>query len=1252
ATGASVNDDFERADGALGSNWVTPATIPNATVAVALAIDAGEVIVTVPDDGTDPHEWGFAQHVTEVTGIAGVVAELDVTNLAQSSVQGPIVRSKAELYTNMNDSTAACQALSVDFDYGITATPIPPVIVQEPFETLDRWEIVGSGAGLTPDGRNGQCLQVSGTTSYLSYNLPDGVTPATVIVGIGFKIPVSTGVTAINSVRNLLEVRGDDGTVLHGKVAVDIGGLLYATDANGVNKGGSPLGSILPNTWYYAEVRYVLHNTAGEFSLRLDGVDVAGAYDIDTLAGSGTVDQIRIPSPGGGNVFLDDFYLATGDTATFIGPLDVANGSLAWELHQYDASGASVNTVGSGAIPYDYDAATPARLRLESAVSGAQRFLLDGKPIVEVVDESPVVGTLVGFGASYETFEYPVETGDFLDDFERATLGSEWVLPVARAPGRVVQLPTISTGAAVFSGHPGAFPQQYSSVTTTGATLTGGVLQTMPNSLAAGHLCIARVLQENPGGVPITASTGWTLLGAASQGTPGGDFMETFDNFGAWTTAGSAATIVATGRSTNAARITGVNTSNHVDYRLPADSDTIVVGFAHQVNSLAGVAEVCQFYSDSNATQHNRLTINTNGSLSFWRGVTGLGTTAAGIITTNTWNYIEVRAKLSDTAGEVIVRVNGVERLNLTAQDTQNAGTKTVYDTFRLTGPIASFYNTFDDLYLVTGAAATFKGDQSIAASSGNEFIRMACFARLCDGTSNDALTVTGAPTGFVSAIESYYMTGSVAFPTNIVSQIVSASATGSTGFPDPPPITLPATKDWMFISSAGVDCQSAPTMAGSANYSSIHGTITSTTGFCAMRSGSRLGTQSGVENPAAYTNPPYRPWIAFTIAFPGGDIKWAAAENAIHDYDPTQPIIVEALVNSTALGGPPMVELYSYMTVGSPACRVLQLDCGPSRFWKMGHYVVGSEDIVVAATGVWAATAPWTFRFESDPDGTERFLLNGTLVQEVVDATAPTPTGAARVGFGEFSHSSYTPTALQVRSFSASGGRYLTGPPPPEPSSPRIERFAGTPLLGTSWAIPGRVVINYDPTKPRPDAPTITGPPEFAAGVEDSPHGNALVSFDSSGKGLAIYDDGFVYDGKGWRKANGDAADWNGDQLGPSTTDPQKPRHDAPSRMEDQIPLLSPKGSPLKDYIGFEGLGLAIYNDGYVFDGRGWRNSVGQATYDDGIIVTKAPIDIYPPNNPPPGGKPPWAWTPPVDPLTGEPSILTVHFCFYDQWI
>ena len=113
--------------------------------------------------------------------------------------------------------------------------------------------------------------------------------------------------------------------------------------------------------------------------------------------------------------------------------------------------------------------------------------------------------------------------------------------------------------------------------------------------------------------------------------------------------------------------------------------------------------------------------------------------------------------------------------------------------------------------------------------------------------------------------------------------------------------------------------------------------------------------------------------------------------------------------------------------------------------------------------------------------------------------------------------------------------------------------------------------------------------------------------------------------------------------------TNPVKPRANAPRIEEDDVPAQSPNGSSLDDYVG-TGSGLAIYNDGWTLDGFGWRDDSGRYAYSDGAVIP--PATFTPVNNPPPGGKPPWAWTPPADPITGEPSILTVHICYYDQWL
>ena len=84
-----------------------------------------------------------------------------------------------------------------------------------------------------------------------------------------------------------------------------------------------------------------------------------------------------------------------------------------------------------------------------------------------------------------------------------------------------------------------------------------------------------------------------------------------------------------------------------------------------------------------------------------------------------------------------------------------------------------------------------------------------------------------------------------------------------------------------MLLVTAGVDVQTGASLSSPSGYSSLHGTTTSPDNRASMRSGLRTAAMSGVENPAAYTGSTTgRPWIAMTIGFPGGDIKWGGAQN------------------------------------------------------------------------------------------------------------------------------------------------------------------------------------------------------------------------------------------------------------------------------------------------------------------------------------------------------------------------------------
>lgn len=109
------------------------------------------------------------------------------------------------------------------------------------------------------------------------------------------------------------------------------------------------------------------------------------------------------------------------------------------------------------------------------------------------------------------------------------------------------------------------------------------------------------------------------------------------------------------------------------------------------------------FNSDANATNHVNLRRNVGGTLSILRGTTVLATTTAVYITSD-YHYFEMKATLHDTTGTIDVYVDSNPTPVLTfSGDTKNAGTKTVFDTFRILG---GSFQMVDDIYLANGAGA------------------------------------------------------------------------------------------------------------------------------------------------------------------------------------------------------------------------------------------------------------------------------------------------------------------------------------------------------------------------------------------------------------------------------------------------------------------------------------------------------------------------------------------------------------------
>jgi len=183
-----------------------------------------------------------------------------------------------------------------------------------------------------------------------------------------------------------------------------------------------------------------------------------------------------------------------------------------------------------------------------------------------------------------------------------------------------------------------------------------------------------------------------------------------------WTAiAGTYASATAVRTGTNGMIATGVNSKQ---VGASEEHATFILGFAAQ-RAVSGSTAEWRFLSDSLATTHITVALDSSGQLKVFRGTTAgtqLGsTTTANTIPVATWVYVEIKVVLHDSTGSVVIHVNGAQVFSVTGADTKNAGTKTVLDSFVLFGGGSNMF--VDDLYLCNGAGSTnndFLGDIKI----------------------------------------------------------------------------------------------------------------------------------------------------------------------------------------------------------------------------------------------------------------------------------------------------------------------------------------------------------------------------------------------------------------------------------------------------------------------------------------------------------------------------------------------------------
>jgi len=151
-----------------------------------------------------------------------------------------------------------------------------------------------------------------------------------------------------------------------------------------------------------------------------------------------------------------------------------------------------------------------------------------------------------------------------------------------------------------------------------------------------------------------------------------------------------------------------VNSPNYVRNTFAVTTYTeLYYGFAIRVNNLGGY----KFFRSGcdtvgSFTDFNELRINANGSIQAYRNGTSLLSSVAGVITIDTWYYIEVWCKPRNVNGRVVVKVDGVNILDYTGDTTDDAEYITFYELLCGHNDVTMSPYAFDDIVVNDTSAA------------------------------------------------------------------------------------------------------------------------------------------------------------------------------------------------------------------------------------------------------------------------------------------------------------------------------------------------------------------------------------------------------------------------------------------------------------------------------------------------------------------------------------------------------------------
>ncbi len=137
----------------------------------------------------------------------------------------------------------------------------------------------------------------------------------------------------------------------------------------------------------------------------------------------------------------------------------------------------------------------------------------------------------------------------------------------------------------------------------------------------------------------------------------------------------------------------------YTTFTMPSDLPTVYFRFAFKIDKASSSEiTIAEMYEGAGVQLHGKITlIPSSGILRAYRSTNTLATSAAGVVSQQNWNVMEVMLTVADSGGRFVIKVNGVTVIDFTG-DTRNLGTAGRTSQVRI--GIITTLGTYANMYL------------------------------------------------------------------------------------------------------------------------------------------------------------------------------------------------------------------------------------------------------------------------------------------------------------------------------------------------------------------------------------------------------------------------------------------------------------------------------------------------------------------------------------------------------------------------